>query len=154
MRTLLSIFTFATLWLLVASDGNGAIARLQELKELRAEQMRTHLKHRNSVDFAASRPFLKKRASPFLNSKSEKFAVNGSALPDVDFDVGESYAGVLPISDSPDEERQLYFWFFPSTNDAAKNEITIWLQGKLTSFDSQRNVDELTLQKYRWTWRI
>ena len=72
---------------------------------------------------------LEKRASAFLNPKSGKFLVNGSALPLVDFDVGESYAGTLPISDHPDESRKLYFWFFPSSNEAAQNEITIWLQG-------------------------
>ena len=39
------------------------------------------------------------------------FAVNGSGIPEVDFDVGESYAGLLPISSSPNETRQLFFWF-------------------------------------------
>ena len=55
-----------------------------------------------------------------------EFAVNGSAIPDVSFDIGESYAGLLPISDDPDETRLLYFWFFPSSNPAAADEITIW----------------------------
>lgn len=45
------------------------------------------------------------------------------------FDVGESYAGLLPISDSPDESRKLFFWFFPTANPAAKDEITIWFNG-------------------------
>lgn len=55
-----------------------------------------------------------------------EFAVNGSAIPDVSFDIGESYAGLLPISSSPNETRELYFWFFPSENPAAADEITIW----------------------------
>ena len=38
------------------------------------------------------------------------FSVNGSGIPEVPFDVGESYAGLLPISDSPDETRKLFFW--------------------------------------------
>ncbi len=58
-----------------------------------------------------------------------EFAVNGSAIPDVDFDIGESYAGLLPISSEANETRELYFWYFPSTNPLAEDEITIWLNG-------------------------
>ena len=58
-----------------------------------------------------------------------EFVVNGTGLPLVPFDIGESYAGLLPISSSPDETRQLYFWFFPSENPLAADEITIWLNG-------------------------
>lgn len=43
--------------------------------------------------------------------------------------MGESYAGLLPISGNPLDENQLFFWFFPSTNPAAKKEILIWLNG-------------------------
>ena len=58
-----------------------------------------------------------------------EFAVRGAALPLVDFDVGESYAGLLPIGDGAGSE--LYFWFFPSTSPVAhKNrEILIYLTG-------------------------
>ena len=58
-----------------------------------------------------------------------EFAVNGSAIPDVGFDIGESYAGLLPISSKLNETRELYFWYFPSTNPLAEDEITIWLNG-------------------------
>jgi carboxypeptidase D len=34
----------------------------------------------------------------------------------------------MPISDAKNAS-ELYFWFFPSTNPAAKNEILIWLNG-------------------------
>ncbi|EPQ25803.1 uncharacterized protein PFL1_06670 [Pseudozyma flocculosa PF-1] len=64
-----------------------------------------------------------------LNSKTKKFAVDGAKLPLVPFDIGESYAGLMPISENKDEERQLYFWYFPSSNPAATDEITIWLNG-------------------------
>ncbi|KAF2114320.1 carboxypeptidase cpdS precursor [Lophiotrema nucula] len=65
------------------------------------------------------------------NEKTAKFAVNGSAgaIPDVDFDIGESYAGLLPISDKANETSELYFWFFPSASANASDEITIWLNG-------------------------
>lgn len=72
---------------------------------------------------------LQKRASPFLNSKTKKFVVDGSSIPLVDFDVGESYAGLLPISSKANETRELFFWFFPTTNEDPQKELTIWLNG-------------------------
>ncbi|RCI10220.1 hypothetical protein L249_8729 [Ophiocordyceps polyrhachis-furcata BCC 54312] len=67
----------------------------------------------------------------FLNAASSEFAVNGSAIPEVDFDVGESYAGLLPISDRDDEQNSLYFWFFPTANEERREdkEIVIWMNG-------------------------
>ncbi|KAF4629363.1 hypothetical protein G7Y89_g8787 [Cudoniella acicularis] len=72
-----------------------------------------------------------RRATPsqYLTNSTSKYSVNGTAIPEVDFDVGESYAGLMPISSASNETRQLYFWFFPSTNPAASDEILIWLNG-------------------------
>jgi carboxypeptidase D len=58
-----------------------------------------------------------------------EFWVDGTAMPDVPFDIGESYAGLLPISGAANETRQLFFWFFPSTNPNATEEIAIWFNG-------------------------
>ncbi|KAH8696037.1 serine-type carboxypeptidase F [Talaromyces proteolyticus] len=63
----------------------------------------------------------------FLSNVTEKFFVNGTNFPLVPFDIGESYAGLLP--NTPHGDSKLFFWFFPSLNPTAKNEITIWLQG-------------------------
>lgn len=60
---------------------------------------------------------------------STEFAVNGSGIPEVDFDIGEAYAGRLSISDDLDDENKLFFWFQPSPNPAAEKEIVIWLNG-------------------------
>ncbi|KAF2234151.1 serine carboxypeptidase [Viridothelium virens] len=68
-------------------------------------------------------------SSPYLNNNTEQFVVNGTAIPDIPFDIGESYAGLLPISDQLNETRKLYFWFFPSQNPNATDEITIWFNG-------------------------
>ena len=95
----------------------------------RAEKYKHHNEQRGPPVPAAEEARIVKRQSKFLNANSEKFAVNGSNIPEVDFDIGESYAGLLPISQSPDESRQLYFWFFPSTNPDAGNEIVIWFNG-------------------------
>jgi carboxypeptidase D len=64
-----------------------------------------------------------------LANMTPEFAVNGSALPEVDFNIGESYAGTLPISDNQSDINRLWFWFFPSTNPLASKEIVIWLNG-------------------------
>jgi carboxypeptidase D len=54
------------------------------------------------------------------NKNTTKFKVDGTKIPDVDFDIGESYAGLLPISDKPNVS-ELYFWFFPSENAKASD---------------------------------
>ncbi|OTA93971.1 hypothetical protein M434DRAFT_395199 [Hypoxylon sp. CO27-5] len=69
-------------------------------------------------------------APKFANANTTKFAVNGTGIPDVDFDVGESYAGYLPITDNPKDTNELFFWFFPSsTPNSTEKEILLWLNG-------------------------
>ncbi|KAJ5234165.1 uncharacterized protein N7469_003333 [Penicillium citrinum] len=63
----------------------------------------------------------------YLNKKTQEFLVNGKHFPQVPFDIGESYSGLL--SNTPNGNSSLFFWFFPSTNPDAKKEITIWLNG-------------------------
>jgi carboxypeptidase D len=58
-----------------------------------------------------------------------EFAVNGSSIPLVPFDAGESYAGTLSIDANTTNENQLWFWFWPSANPNATDEIVIWLNG-------------------------
>lgn len=48
-------------------------------------------------------------------------------LPDVPFDVGEMYSGLVPI-DKEDKSRALFFVFQPTLGDPV-DEITIWLNG-------------------------
>jgi carboxypeptidase D len=66
--------------------------------------------------------------SPFLTAKTKKYVINGTVLPDVDFDIGEIYAGLRPINNNINGA-DLYFWFFPSSNPKAEKEITVWLNG-------------------------
>ncbi|MCJ1477188.1 hypothetical protein MMC13_005859 [Lambiella insularis] len=65
----------------------------------------------------------------FLTNKTAPFAVNGSALPKFNFNIGESYSGTLSIDANPCNSNRLWFWFFPSDNPAASDEITVWLNG-------------------------
>lgn len=65
----------------------------------------------------------------FLNNVTQQHAVDGAKIPNVSFDVGPSFAGLLPISANASEENQLYYWFWPSDNPDSKDEILIWLNG-------------------------
>ncbi|KAK2053892.1 serine carboxypeptidase [Colletotrichum caudatum] len=65
----------------------------------------------------------------FLTDKTSKFVVNGTSIPNVGFDAGESYAGLLPIY-GDDEMQELYFWYFPKEKPSdGDKEIVIWLTG-------------------------
>jgi len=82
------------------------------------------------ADKPFTHPEIQKRASSFFaTDKTKPFSVNGTNFPEVPFDIGESYAGLLPISDDPDETRKLFFWFFPSTQAETQEEVVIWLNG-------------------------
>ncbi|KAG1785880.1 Alpha/Beta hydrolase protein [Suillus plorans] len=65
----------------------------------------------------------------FTNPKASEFYVDGTSLPLVDFDVGPSWAGLLPISNSPNETRQLYFWFFPPGPEGSLDDLIFWTNG-------------------------
>ncbi|KUI54170.1 Carboxypeptidase cpdS [Cytospora mali] len=121
----------ATTLLLIALGASGVLAS----SDVPYPHRRASMKSRGSVN---AKPAVQKRSSSddpsYLTSKTEPFVVNGTGLPLVDFDIGESYAGRLPISTSNtttnrSSENELFFWFFPSDNPNATEEITIWLNG-------------------------
>ncbi|KAI4100665.1 MAG: hypothetical protein L6R37_005328 [Teloschistes peruensis] len=121
MRSLLiSLGIASSLFSGVLSESKAAINAFK-----RAEKFKPAIRERELHEFEQPKR-LDKRASPYLTEATQKFVVNGSGIPDVDFDVGESYAGLLPISAAADETRELFFWFFPSTNPLATDEVTIW----------------------------
>lgn len=62
-----------------------------------------------------------------------EFAINGTSFPHLPFDIGESYGGLLPISADATDTQQLYFWFFPSDNPRADDEIVVWLNGGVST---------------------
>ncbi|KAI0053271.1 alpha/beta-hydrolase [Auriscalpium vulgare] len=65
----------------------------------------------------------------FANPASQEFFVDGTKIPDVPFDAGPSWAGLLPISGNANETRKLFFWFWPTTNASNKNDLTFWTNG-------------------------
>ena len=97
------------------TDARSALRSKQKYNARSSQPLRTE--HYN---------FPRQSHSPYLNNATAKYAVNGSALPDVYFDIGESYAGLLPVDDTG---KELFFWFVPSTNPNATEEIVLWLNG-------------------------
>ncbi|KAF8646719.1 hypothetical protein AX16_007093 [Volvariella volvacea WC 439] len=65
----------------------------------------------------------------FSNPLASQFFVNGTAIPEVDFDVGPSWSGLLPISSDPNETRKLFFWFFPPGPEGSLDDIIFWTNG-------------------------
>lgn len=95
-----------------------------------------------------------KHGKPDRHRHRHRFRFNSTDLPEVDFDIGEAYAGLLPIGrygggrngggddddcDHPErtddgtgkkvDDRELFFVHIPSTNVNATDEILIWLNG-------------------------
>lgn len=75
--------------------------------------------------------------------------VNGTGIPEVDFDIGESYAGLLPIGDA-NVDAELYFWFFPSTSELASKEILLWVTGGVRSNTQTYSASMLTCVSLAW----
>ncbi|QRV94647.1 Serine carboxypeptidase [Ceratobasidium sp. AG-Ba] len=65
----------------------------------------------------------------FSNPRTNDFLVDGTKIPDVDFDVGSSWAGLMPISSNINETRKLFFWFWPTTNAQHTNDLVFWTNG-------------------------
>jgi len=57
------------------------------------------------------------------------FFVDGKTIPLVDFDIGPSWAGLLPISGARNETRQLFFWFFPPGPGGSLDDLLFWTNG-------------------------
>ncbi|KAA1470650.1 alpha/beta-hydrolase [Dentipellis sp. KUC8613] len=68
-------------------------------------------------------------SSQFSNPAAQQFYVDGRTLPDVTFDAGPSWSGLLPISGKPDETRKLFFWFWPTTNASNSRDLLFWVNG-------------------------
>ncbi|KIM77994.1 hypothetical protein PILCRDRAFT_607714 [Piloderma croceum F 1598] len=65
----------------------------------------------------------------FSNPKASEFWVDGSAIPEVGFDIGSSWSGLLPISNKTGETRKLFFWFFPPGPHGSMDDLIFWTNG-------------------------
>ncbi|KAJ5888364.1 hypothetical protein N7495_008405 [Penicillium taxi] len=66
-----------------------------------------------------------KKKFRYLDHKTKPFLVE--SLPEINFDLGEIYAGLVPI-DEDDLSRQLFYIFQPTIGEPV-DEVTIWLNG-------------------------
>lgn len=123
-----SLFTCLSLATATFAWNEAALNAFRRPEQKRAELAKKYGRNAQPT-LPEKRPLQARQAPQYLNSASQKFAVNGSAIPEVDFDIGESYAGLLPISDDPNETRKLFFWYFPSTLPGGSEDVTIWLNG-------------------------
>lgn len=55
--------------------------------------------------------------------------MDGTSIPDVDFDIGPSWSGLLPISNKTGEKRELFFWFFPPGPEGSLDDLVFWTNG-------------------------
>jgi hypothetical protein len=69
----------------------------------------------------------------FRNANASTFTV-AYPLPLVNFALQPSWAGRLPISGSKTESRELFFWYWPSSQSTASDTLTIWLNGGMFIF--------------------
>ncbi|KAJ5601441.1 hypothetical protein N7510_010975 [Penicillium lagena] len=110
--------------LLALSLGSEAVAAAQHgrfAEKARAPQERAkkHLDARTNPGHSDHSDFR------FLSSKTKPFLVDH--LPEVNFDIGEMYSGLMPI-DMKNDSRALFFIFQPTIGDSV-DEVTIWLNG-------------------------
>jgi hypothetical protein len=58
--------------------------------------------------------------------------VPGTANLEISNYIWEAYAALMPLTKHHNETRQLYFWFFPSENQDADEEILIYLNAGIS----------------------
>lgn len=112
------------LYLAIVSSAFYTTARASIVNKLAASRHAVHNVH--GLEPGDALPKAELSTSRFWSDITAPFSVSGSKLPDIDFDIGESCSGLLPIDDTG---KELFFWFVPSTNPLAEKEITIWLNG-------------------------
>ncbi|KAI0766524.1 alpha/beta-hydrolase [Irpex lacteus] len=108
---------------------HSASARLMSKAHLREKQAAA-MKNFASKAPTSARPLLAKGNNiTFSNPRAADFFVDGTTLPEVDFDVGPSWSGLLPISSAANETRKLFFWFFPPGPEGTTDDLIFWTNG-------------------------
>ncbi|KAG6910181.1 hypothetical protein DXG01_012630 [Tephrocybe rancida] len=89
-----------------------------------------------------------------IRSRRTEFYVDGTTIPEVDFDVGPSWSGLLPISANANETRKLFFWFFPPGPQGSLDDLIFWYQQLLPGippFSWSWGQAKPTQNEYSWT---
>ncbi|KAJ5921350.1 hypothetical protein N7466_009676 [Penicillium verhagenii] len=100
----------------VAASEHGRFAELSRIPMAKAKR---------AVEMTKEHVIRATKSFRFLTSKSKAYQVD--SLPEVNFDVGEMYAGLVPI-EKDDPDRALFFIFQPTIGEPV-DEVTIWLNG-------------------------
>jgi len=105
---------------------NGAEAKHPSKNQIRAKQAEA------AKRFALPPP-LEKRTQvkniTFHNPLASQFYVDGTKIPEVNFDVGPSWSGLIPISSAKNETSKLFFWFFPPGPQGSLDDLIFWTNG-------------------------
>ncbi|CAA7269655.1 unnamed protein product [Cyclocybe aegerita] len=109
----------------------GTAARRITKQEIHARQVeaakRWHINGPVRREDTATRAAV--RNITFSNPKASEFYVDGTSIPEVDFDIGPSWSGLLPISGDQNETRKLFFWFFPPGPQGSLDDLIFWTNG-------------------------
>ncbi|KAJ7601105.1 Alpha/Beta hydrolase protein [Mycena floridula] len=119
------IMVFTVLLVLLAATAF-VDARQMKKSEIHQRQVEAAQRFRSRATTTSS---AKPKNITFSNPKASQFWVNGSAIPEVDFDVGDSWSGLMPISSAANETRKLFFWFFPPGPQGSLDDIVFWTNG-------------------------
>ncbi|OQE20012.1 hypothetical protein PENSTE_c014G04437 [Penicillium steckii] len=118
---LISVFTSALLALSLGSETVAASKHGRFAERARAPME----KAQRAVEAAQKKHVRSEKDFRFLNKKTKKYQVDH--LPDVPFDIGEMYSGLMPI-DMSNTSRALFFIYQPKLGEPV-DEVTIWLNG-------------------------
>jgi len=127
-KTLLSlVIGLFTVFLGVCALG-GAMQGMEDAIEIQREQiLRMHDLLGPILDAQKALP--PPATIKFHNPAAKKFFVDGTKIPDVNFDAGPSWSGLMPISGDPNETRKLFFWFWPTNNASNTKDLMFWTNG-------------------------
>jgi carboxypeptidase C (cathepsin A) len=105
---------------------HAAIAAHQAEQELLTRDQ--HNERNDSHEKGQDEPKASKNSTSsykYLSNQTEEFFVK--SLPDVNFDFGELYSGLIPID--PSNKSEGLFFVFGVKPDEPVDEVTIWLNG-------------------------
>ncbi|KAH9856035.1 alpha/beta-hydrolase [Lenzites betulinus] len=104
-------------------------AKFMTKAELHARQFEAAARAKANLLRAAGARSTGVKNITFSNPRASEFYVDGTTIPDVDWDVGPSWSGLLPISSDPNETRKLFFWFFPPGPQGSLDDLIFWTNG-------------------------
>ncbi|KAH9936848.1 alpha/beta-hydrolase [Epithele typhae] len=120
---------FLPLLAAVTAFGDYASARMLTHAEIQAKQAAAASRIRASMSASKGSKSSGVKNITFSNPRASEFYVDGTTIPDVDWDIGPSWSGLLPISADPNETRKLFFWFFPPGPEGSLDDLIFWTNG-------------------------